>query len=339
MRFRQIVQLLDTRSQPLTEGFTATEGDQRMRELVPLAHGVLGIPGLDERKNSLGAPRARDDHQHEGADQHHDAEKEHPAVDAPQEQDAHRDHRDHHESTHVRFGQQQHADHRQRQRHRRHCAHEPLLDVHLAHHVVGGIHRDCELGQLGRLDVQRPQGNPAARAVHPLADAGDKHQHEQHQRGHEYPRRSFFPKIDGNLHHDEGRHEGQDHEEDLTRHEKRRCIVRELRVVRQCDGGAVDHHDAHRQQPDHDAEQGFVEAEQARWLAAAHLDPVAHRYRFGADVVVADVTCATTLQPRGYAATQRIETGSFHVAVHAATPPWSATIACTSATNTSARCT
>ena len=54
------------------------------------------------------------DHQHEGADQHRGDQQEHAAVDAAEEQDAHRDRRDDHEGAHVGLGQQQQADQRDR---------------------------------------------------------------------------------------------------------------------------------------------------------------------------------------------------------------------------------
>ena len=80
----------------------------------------------------------------------------------------------------------------------------------LAHHVVGRVHRDRELGQLGRLEVHDAERDPAARAVDALADAGNQHDDQQQQRGDEDPRRELLPDRDRHLHRDQ-------------RGERRRC--------------------------------------------------------------------------------------------------------------------
>ena len=75
--------------------------------------------------------------------------------------------------------------------------------------------------------------------------------------------------------------DGDRHEHDVAREEVGRRVARELRVVGQRDRGAVDHHQAEREQGDDDADEGAVEAEQARRLAALDADPFAHRDRLG----------------------------------------------------------
>ena len=70
-------------------------------------------------------------------------------------------------------------------------------------------------------------------------------------------------------------------EQHVARQEVGRRVARELRVVGQRDRGAVDHHQAEREQRDDDADERAVEAEQARRLAAVDADPFAHRDRLG----------------------------------------------------------
>ena len=81
----------------------------------------------------------------------------------------------------------------ERDRHRPHRLEEVLLDVHLAHHVAGGVHRHHQLGGLARLEVQQAERDPAPRAVLHHADVRHQHQRQQHQRGDEQPRRPLLP--------------------------------------------------------------------------------------------------------------------------------------------------
>ena len=284
------------------------------------------------------------DHQHEGARQHRADDEEHAAVDAAEKEDAHRDRGDDEEGAHVGLGQQQQADDCERERHRQHGAEEVFLDVHAPYHVARGIHRDRQLAQLGWLEAHDDQPDPAARAVHALADEGQQHEDEQQQRGDEDPGRELLPDSHRYLHDDQRDQHRQAEEQQVPVEKIGRRVARELGVVGHRHRSAVDHHEAERQQGDDDADKRAVEAEQARRLAAVDADPLAHRNRLG------DGAAATVGRRGGRtrrARTPRLRLGGAearapgleHVAegeVHA-TPFRSATSR-TAATKTSARC-
>jgi hypothetical protein len=54
--------------------------------------------------------------------------------------------------------------------------------------------------------------DPAPRAVHALADAGDQHHHQQQQGRHEQPGRVLFPGGQRHLERDQRRHKGHQQE-------------------------------------------------------------------------------------------------------------------------------
>ena len=63
--------------------------------------------------------------------------------------------------------------------------------------------RHRELHDFRRLHVRDAERNPAARAVHALAEVRNQHDHEQHQRGQEELRRVLVPRRDRNLERDD----------------------------------------------------------------------------------------------------------------------------------------
>ena len=82
--------------------------------------------------------------------------------------------------------------------HRQEAADERLLQRLLgvqerraAHGVARRVQHDGELHELGRLQVDDDERQPAARAVDRLADAGHQHQHQQHGAGDEQPGRQL----------------------------------------------------------------------------------------------------------------------------------------------------
>ena len=251
----------------MAEPFATPESNQGMRQLIGLALRVLLIPGVQIGKNPFTAEVAEGDHHHKSADQDRHDQEEHAAVDAAQEQDAHRDCRDHQKGAHIRLGQQKHADDGQRHRHRPDRLEEVLTRVHLSHHVAGRIHRDRHLGQLGRLKVHHPQRQPTARAVNHLADAWNQHRHQQDQRQHKHPRRQALPGRDRDLHRDQGGGQAKHQRKDMARQKMRGQIFGETRVVGHRNRGRIDHQQPQAHQGQGDPDEGQVEALDARRLA------------------------------------------------------------------------
>ncbi|MNS65735.1 hypothetical protein D3C72_989150 [compost metagenome] len=157
MRFRQPVELFHAAAQAHTKNLTPPDCNQRMRQLVAFAQRMLFAPWIQVGKDTFAAPfRCHHDHG-KGRHQNERDDEEHACVDATQKQDAHRDHGNHHERPHVGLGEQQCADNAHRQAHGQHGTEEALLHLHLADHVIGRVHDDGDLGQLGRLEVHDAQ--------------------------------------------------------------------------------------------------------------------------------------------------------------------------------------
>ena len=273
VRFRQPVEFFNAATQTDTEYFATTESDQRVRQLKTFAQGMFGVPGIQVGKNPLAAPVAQRHHQSKCDHDHRRDGKKHARVDAAQKENAHGDHRDHHESAHVGFGQQQDTDDGHSRRHRQHSAEKSLFDIHLAHHVVGCIEQDRELGQLGRLKVHEAQRDPAARTIDALADKGQQHQRQQHQRCDEQPGRHFFPNGQRHLKSQKRHHQSKAQRHRVPQQKMVVLVVRKLRVVRHRDRSRVHHDQAPDQQCQRDAHQRLVKAEQThrgRGADAAH---------------------------------------------------------------------
>ena len=138
MRFGQVEEFFDTGTKADAEQFAATEGDQRMRQLIAATEGVVR-PRVHEAEDAI-APVGRDDDQRgEGGDQNEDQDGEQPRAHAAEEQDADGDRNDHHEGTEVGFLEQQHADHHHRPGHRQEGLAQLMHVRHLAHRVIGGV--------------------------------------------------------------------------------------------------------------------------------------------------------------------------------------------------------
>ncbi len=127
----------------------------------------------------------------------------------------------------------------------------------------------------------KPSGIQRRAPFTPLPTNGRRTTHEQQQRGDEDPRRELLPDRHRHLDDDQRGHEGDREREQVAGQEVGRRVAREARVVGQRHGGAVDHHQAEREQRDDDGDERAVEAEQARRLAALDADPLAHRDRLG----------------------------------------------------------
>ena len=320
------MELLDTAAQALAENLTATESDQRVGQLVALACRIHRVPGAHESQDALAPERTGRDHHPERRQQHREAEEEHLAVDAAQEQHTKRHQRDHDESAHVRLGQQQHSDESQRQRHRPHRLDEPLLDVHLANHVAGRVHRHTQLGQFAGLEIHHAQGQPTPRTVDTLAHMRNQHHGEQQQRKHKNPGRPFFPCLDRYLHRQQRSHKRDAQRHRMAVEKEGGRIARVLGAVGQRHTGRIDHHQTQGQQAHHAPHQRRVEAGDPGRLIVRLAIPVANRQA----VLARAAPGLQALQPGR-------QTDRLSQLAHSTASPRSAARACTAATNTSAR--
>ena len=134
------------------------------------------------------------------ADSANGSSSEQPEEQAPvepaEEQDAERDGDDHDECAEVGLEQQQGADRDHHREQRQETAEQRLLqrllgmqERRLAHRIARRVEHDGELHELGGLQVDDAERQPAPRAVDRLADAGDEHQRQQHRAADEQPRR------------------------------------------------------------------------------------------------------------------------------------------------------
>jgi len=97
------------------------------------------------------------------------------------------------------------------------------------------------------LQVQTTKTYPAARAIDAFANAGNQHQHHQHQRNDEQGRCRFLPLFDL---HAEGKQAGQQayaHEHRLPQQEMVVLVIRVLGRIGQADGCGIHHHHAAQQ--------------------------------------------------------------------------------------------
>src|SRR5690606_14857257 len=82
VRLGQPVELLDAATETDTEDLAAPEGDERMRELIPLAERMLLAPRVEVGKDALAPPFGKTDHHGEGHEQDGRDQEKHPRVDA-----------------------------------------------------------------------------------------------------------------------------------------------------------------------------------------------------------------------------------------------------------------
>ena len=199
MRLGQPMQFFDAATQTHPPHFAAPNRDQRVRQLVAFAQSVLCTEGVQVSKDPLPTPWRLGDHDDKGEDQNTQDEEEHPGIDAAQEQDPHGNRRNDQESAHVGLGQQEHPGQTDGGAHGPDRFEEVLFDIHLAHHVIGGINDGCQFGQLGRLKVHHPKRNPAPRTVDALANERQQHQGQQDQRQNKQGPGHFFPSFHRHL--------------------------------------------------------------------------------------------------------------------------------------------
>ena len=151
MGFGQVEELLHARAQTDAEPLATTEGDQRMRELVALAEGVL--PWIHETQDALATIFREGDQQDEAERCNHGQQREQPHVDATEKEDAEGDRGDDHEGAEIRLLDEQETDRQNHRGHGQKTTPEARHEWQLAHRVVGGIQRREEFHELGRLEV------------------------------------------------------------------------------------------------------------------------------------------------------------------------------------------
>ena len=175
MRFGQPVQLFDTAAQANTKNLAPANGDERVGELVALAQCVVLAPGVEVGKNARAAIVVKGDHERKGCHQHAGDQEEHARIHAAQKQDAHGNHGNHHECAHVGLGQQQAAHDGHGRGHGPDGFDEIFFELNLAHHIARRIQHRRKLGQLGGLEADDAQRDPAPCAIHALANKGQQH--------------------------------------------------------------------------------------------------------------------------------------------------------------------
>ena len=217
MRLRQVEELLDARAQADAEPLAAPERDQRMRKLVALAERIG--PRIEERGEPLQPVRRGDEDRGRARSagaassprksrQSRPPRNRMPKAIATMTTNAPKSGSSSSSAAggdHHREQRQEAADQRLLQR---------LLRVQergLAHRVARGVQHDGELHELGGLQVDDDERQPAAAAVDGAADAGNEHQHEQQRGASEQPRRELLPCLHRDLERDErGSEAGRD---------------------------------------------------------------------------------------------------------------------------------
>ncbi len=271
MGLRQIEQFLDAGAKTDTEQFAAAEGDQRMRQLIATAEGVG--PRVHEAEDAVAAVGRDDDQRGKGEQQAENEQGEQARLEAAEEENAHGDRDDDDEGAEIGLLEQQHADHRHRAEHRQEGLPEVVHDVDLAHGVVGGVEHCEQFHQFGRLQVDKAERQPAAGAIHVLADTGNQDDGQQDHANHEQQRRITLPQAERHL---EGHRGGAEADS------QKNCVARQV-VGRLEAGGAprlgnrdrcrIDHHHAGEQQQQHAPQQRVVDFGQ---LPARRLEGVEH---------------------------------------------------------------
>ena len=256
MRLGQVEQLLDAGAKADAEPFAPAERDQRMRQLVALAERVG--PGIHEADDPLQPVRRGDDQRDEAGREQNQQPREQAPIHAAEEQDAHRDKRDDGERSEVRLAQQQRTGEQHHQQHRQEALLQAVDIRGLAHSVVRRVDHREQLHQLGRLQVEHDQRQPAPRAVDLTADARYQHQHQQEHAQPEQPRRETLPYRRRDLEGERGGDQADADKRSLAHQEEVRTVAGEAPGFGDCDRRRKHHHDADRHQQQHGPDQALV---------------------------------------------------------------------------------
>ena len=257
MRFGQVEQLFDAGAKADAEPLAAAEGDQRMRQLVALAVGIL--PGIHEAENPLAPIGRGPDHDDEADRQQQQQPAEDAHVDAAEEEDAGGNGENHHEGAEVGLLQQQEADQDHDDRHRPEAAQQAAHVVKLARSVVRGIQHGEQFHQFRWLQIHGTEADPALGAIDRAADKGHQHQEQQHEAGEEQPGRSLLPHAQRNLEGHHARDEADDEEHRVAIEEVRRLVAGKAAALGHRNRGGIHHHQPEQQETGRRPQQQGIE--------------------------------------------------------------------------------
>ncbi|MNI52953.1 hypothetical protein D3C73_1077660 [compost metagenome] len=216
MGFRQVELFLHAVAQTHAQPFAATEGDQCLGQLIASAELVGPRVGkVGQTRHSIRLHLNQQHHCADGQD-HHQGKAEQP--DAAKEQHRRRGPHHHDGGTEVRLHQQQ-ARHRQQHDERLEEAHPAFTHFFLAtHQITGEVDHHEHLGDLGRLDVEETESDPAHRTVHFTADPRDDHHHQQAERPQQHQPAQALPGGNRDHHGDDAGTQAQHHVNKVANH-------------------------------------------------------------------------------------------------------------------------
>ena len=271
MRFRQVKKLFNTAAQTDTQPLAAAERDQRMRQLITAAESVR--PRIHEPDNSLQPIRRGHDQHHERHRQQHDEAREHAPIEAAQKQDRHRNRRDHHQRAEIGFAQQQRTDEHHHRKHWQKALLEVMHEGGFANRVVGRIQHRKELHQLRRLHGHETKREPAARAIHFAADAGNQYDCQQEAADDKKYRCQSLPHCHRHLKRHQSRRDTQPEMDRVALQKVIHPIAGHLLGFRHGNRCRIDHHEADCQQQHHAPEQREIDFRTRCRRAIQHRNP------------------------------------------------------------------
>src|SRR4051794_31673986 len=232
---REVLDLLDPLPQAASEPAPGAEADQRLARLVAGALDVL--ERVQEREEPRALVGVRPEHRHppEPADQRRAAERRHRHAGDGEDAEDHEDERD--GGSEVGLGDDEE---REEPRHEADRLGQLLQRARRlgAGEVRGEPDRDRNLGELGGLEGERAEGEPAARAVHGRRSNGDERAEEAGD--DEQRRRDQTQAAVVAARADDERGEAEERVDPLPLERGRRVAPTERGRRR---GGAVDHHE------------------------------------------------------------------------------------------------
>ena len=185
MRFGQVQELLDARAQADAEPLAAPERDQRMRKLVALAERIG--PRVEERREPLQPVRRGDEDRRRarsaaaGAIRGRAASRDRPRNRMPNAIATMTTNAPKSGSSRSSAAVATITANSGRKPRSSVCFNgcSRVQERRLAHRIARRVQHDRELHELGRLQIDDDERQPATAAVDRAADAGNQHQHEQ----------------------------------------------------------------------------------------------------------------------------------------------------------------
>ena len=179
VRLGEVEHLLPALAEPHTPQAPRAEGDERLLELeVDTERIAVGVKEGDDARPAIGRlPRHRDQRRERRQRRERHQPGRHPA------HEEHEDEQPHRERGRPEVGLEQHEP--GDQPHHQVVRHDAELEGGearaLLHQRARQVQHERELGELGGLDAERAQVEPAARPPAREPDARDEDQHERHQ--------------------------------------------------------------------------------------------------------------------------------------------------------------